>query len=80
MKKNIKIVIILVLIILTMTIGINLYIINVTNSQIIKIEEINFNKDIDCIVILGAGVRGERPSPMLEDRLLTGIDLYNKGI
>ena len=80
MKKIIKIVIILLLIISTITLGINLYIINVTNSQINKIEEINFNTDIDCIVILGAGVRGEKPSPMLEDRLLTGIDLYNKGI
>jgi SanA protein len=34
----------------------------------------------DCILILGAGVwSGGRPSYMLEDRLLQGIDLYENG-
>lgn len=34
----------------------------------------------DCILVLGAGVRdGGRPSPMLEDRLLQGIGLYENG-
>ena len=33
----------------------------------------------DCILILGCGVVGKTPSPMLEDRLLTGIALYEKG-
>lgn len=30
----------------------------------------------DCILILGCGVYGDRPSHMLEDRLLTGTALY----
>lgn len=34
----------------------------------------------DCILVLGAGVRsGGVPSPMLEDRLKTGIALYQSG-
>ncbi len=34
----------------------------------------------DCILILGAGVwEGERPSPVLQDRLLNGIALYESG-
>ena len=33
----------------------------------------------DCILVLGCGVWGERPSHMLEDRLLQGIELYGKG-
>jgi vancomycin permeability regulator SanA len=34
----------------------------------------------DCILILGAGVwDNERPSHMLEDRLLQGIELYRNG-
>ena len=33
----------------------------------------------DCILILGAGVRNGKPTPMLRDRLLTGIELYEKG-
>ena len=33
-----------------------------------------------CIIVLGAGVRADgTPSPMLEDRILQGIALYNLG-
>lgn len=35
----------------------------------------------DCILVLGAGVTASgTPSPMLEDRLLTGIALYERGV
>ena len=37
-------------------------------------------EDYDCILVLGAGIRKGGPSPMLEDRLLTAIDLYNNGV
>ena len=80
MKKIIKYITLLVLIISIIIISINLYVVNITKQQISKIEEIDLNKDVDCIVILGAGVRGNSPSPMLEDRLITGIELYNKRI
>ena len=46
------------------------------NNIITEDDAININ-DIDCILILGAGIRGKSPSPMLEDRLLQGISLYN---
>ncbi len=37
--------------------------------------------DADCILVLGAGVwNGGRPSPMLEDRLVRAIELYNMGV
>lgn len=37
--------------------------------------------DVDCILVLGAGVwQNDRPSPMLEDRLLQGIELYQTGV
>ena len=36
-----------------------------------------YNRDADCILVLGAGVRADgTPSHMLEDRLLVGIGLY----
>lgn len=36
---------------------------------------------VDCIMVLGAGVRGnERPTYMLADRLDKGIELYNQGV
>ena len=80
MKKIIKYITLLVLIISIIIISINLYVVNITKQQISKIAEIDLNTDVDCIVILGAGVRGNSPSPMLEDRLITGIELYNKRI
>lgn len=33
----------------------------------------------DCIIILGAGLRGDEPSPMLKDRLDKGIEWYKNG-
>lgn len=33
----------------------------------------------DAILVLGAGIRGNKPSPMLEDRLKTAYELYQKG-
>lgn len=79
MKKLIKYSIMLILIVMITITIINIYMIKNTKSNIIPIEKLNI-KDIDCILVLGAGVRGNSPSPMLEDRLLTGIDLYTKNI
>lgn len=64
-------------ILITIIIIINLYIILTTKKNIVNKEEIT-EKDIDCIIILGAGIRNGQPSPMLEDRLKTGIELYEK--
>ena len=61
--------------------GINFYVKASTKKQIIDNEsELSNLSDVDCILILGAGVRNNAPSPMLEDRLLKGIELYNKNI
>ena len=79
MKKIIKNIVILSIIIVIIITCINLYIIQTTNKQILKHEELEY-ENIDCIVILGAGVKGNNPSPMLEDRLITGIELYKKEI
>ena len=73
MKKLIKIIIILILIIVL----INTYMILSTKTKIVKANKLS---EADCILVLGAGVRRTGPSPMLEDRLKTAIELYNKGI
>ncbi len=36
-------------------------------------------EDVDCILVLGAGVWGDRPTYMLRDRIMLGIDLYKLG-
>ena len=79
MKKILKYFIYLILLLVIIGLLINLYMILITNNRIKKIKEIDYD-DIDCIIVLGAGIRGSRPSPMLEDRLLTSIDLYNNNV
>lgn len=58
---------------------INEYVKSSVKNRIISAEEAS-KLDADCILILGAGVwAGGRPSYMLEDRLIQGIDLYKDG-
>ena len=75
MKKIIKLLIIIILIFFL----INIVIIVTTNKKILTINKIN-DKKYDCILVLGAGVRNNYPSPMLEDRLKTAIELYNNKV
>ena len=84
-KKLLRIGLILLIIGMAMMIivfAINGYVKTSTKNQILSFEEGTLTnlKDVDCILVLGAGVWGDRPSPMLEDRLLEGIKLYKEGI
>ncbi len=83
MIKMIKILIGLVIgfvIFLLIIFATNEYVKLSTKSKIVSAEDCKNLENIDCILILGAGVWGENPSPMLEDRLLQGIELYNKNV
>ena len=80
MKKVIKVGIIIIIIIVLIILLINLYVKNSTKNQIIEKGDYSTLKNIDCIIILGAGIWGDKPSPMLEDRLKEGILLYNNEV
>ena len=77
--KILKILLIIVLISIIITIIINYYIINTSKKRILKEEDYSKLNNIDCILILGAGIWSDKPSPMLQDRLDEGIKLYKKG-
>ena len=79
MKKIIRYGFIVVIVLVLIVFFINFYVIFKTKDQIIESDYSKLT-DIDCIIVLGAGIWGDRPSPMLEDRLNTGIDLYKNGI
>ncbi len=61
--------------------------IGITNCIVIKTAAPHILKsaseirgEYDCIIVLGAGVFGDNtPSAVLEDRLITGIELYKHG-
>lgn len=57
----------------------NFIVIKKSESDIVTLEEAAELSDAYCAVILGAGVREGKPTPMLRDRLLVGIDLYKSG-
>ena len=70
--------IIIVLMLILSLIFINYFVILKTKSKIISEEEA-IKQNAECILILGAGIWQNSPSPMLEDRLNEGIGLYEKG-
>lgn len=71
---------IVLLLILIIALTINFIVIGQTKNKILTEEQAKELQDVDCILILGAGIWGEKPSPMLEDRLLEGIDLYKNNV
>lgn len=80
MKKVIITLIIIIVLSVIYIFSVNAYVKLSTKDKILTIKEATKLEDIDCILVLGAGIWGDKPSPMLEDRLLTGIELYNKKI
>lgn len=80
MKKLLKYGIIAIIIITIIVLGINLYVRISTSKQIIKENDYTALSDVDCIIILGAGILEDKPSPILEDRLLEGIKLYQNSV
>ena len=57
----------------------NRRVIRTTSSYILPVDSV-LSENYDCILVLGAGVRDDgSPSHMLEDRLKTGIALYESG-
>lgn len=80
MKKVLIYGIIIIAILMIIVLGINLYVKASTNKQILGENDYTKLSDIDCIIILGAGVWRDKPSPILEDRLLEGIKLYQNNV
>lgn len=80
MKMALKCLLIGIAIIIIFIFGINFYVKQSTKNRIIKNQEYKDLSDVDCIIILGAGVWGDKPSPMLEDRLLEGINLNKNNV
>ena len=60
---------------------VNLYIIRKEEKYIVSAEEARAFEDVDCIMVLGCGVRPDgSPSGMLNDRLVQGISLYKEDV
>ena len=80
MKNVIKYITIIIAVVIVIILIINFFVKQSTKKQIIKNSEIKKLEDIDCIIVLGAGIWENKPSPMLEDRLLEAISLYKNNV
>lgn len=61
--------------------GINAYVKSVGKKMIVTPEGAESLKNVDCILVLGCGVRDDgTPSDMLRDRLERSIELYFAGV
>jgi len=60
--------------------GVSAYVKSDAEDKIITPEQAEKLDDVDCIIVLGCYVDDTEPSPMLEDRLKVGIQLYNMGV
>ena len=60
--------------------GINAYVVSSTSDQILSPEDAALLEDVDCILVLGCGVKDDgTPSDMLEDRLRRSVELFQAG-
>lgn len=74
-----RIIIIMIIFLIFIFFLINFYVIKSTKNRILT--DFSDIDNVDAILVLGAKVKKDNtPSPMLEDRILGAIDLYNKGV
>lgn len=83
MKRKYKVLIFVIagiaLLIGITAISLSVYMVKATEKSVFTADTFKNDEKADCILILGAGVKDDKPKPMLRDRLLTGIELYKSG-
>ena len=77
-KKAISLLLLLVLIFAQVPILINTYMYEFSSRYFLTVEEAS-KENFDCVLVLGAGVWGDGPSHLLEERLNKGVEVYNTG-
>ncbi len=80
LKKLIAVFLILCLLGVGYVFGVNQGIQSYADEYLLSPEDAAKLQDVDCILVLGAGIWGDALSPMLEDRVLTAVSLYESGV
>ncbi len=76
LKKFVSICLVCILLLACVPLLINAYMISFSSKYILTQEEYK-EMNFDCVLVLGAGVWGDSPSHMLEERLNKSIEVYN---
>ena len=61
-----------------LVLGINYYVLFSQCGSIMNVDEITSVDETEYIMVLGCGIRGDKPSDMLEDRLLRALEVAQK--
>ncbi len=77
-KRIISVFLLLTFIGIQIPILINAYMYEFSSKYILTVDEAS-KDNFDCVLVLGAGVWGDGPSHLLEERLNKGIEIYNTG-
>lgn len=78
LKKAINLFLLLAFLVAQIPILMNAYMYEFSSRYFLTVKEAS-QENFDCVLVLGAGVWGENPSHMLEERLNKGIEVYNTG-
>ena len=77
-KKAITLLLLLGFLVAQIPILMNAYMYEFSSRYFLTVEEAS-RDNFDCVLVLGAGVWGENPSHLLEERLNKGIEVYKTG-
>ncbi len=77
-KRIISAILLLCFIAIQIPLLLNVYMLEYSNRYFLTVEEAS-EMEFDCVLVLGAGVWGDSPSHMLEERLNKGIEVYKTG-
>lgn len=77
-KRIISSLLTVIIFVMCCVLGINFYVIFSQCNNILQSDEISAMNDSEYILVLGCGVFGDKPSDMLEDRLLKALEIADK--
>ncbi|MBE6751719.1 MAG: SanA protein [Ruminococcaceae bacterium] len=78
LKKFISLALIVGVILAQIPILINAYIYEYASKYVLTVEETK-DYSVDCVLVLGAGVRNGSPTPILQERILRSTEIFDTG-
>lgn len=77
LKNLLKLFISIIIFGCSIVLAINIFIISETRHSFISLYDAKNLSDVDCVLVLGAGLKNGGPSDMLKERLDKAVSLYN---
>ena len=76
MKKIFKFIFVMIILAAVFTAGFNIFLCFIVKDKVRSLDASLNDKGYDCIIVLGCGVLGDQPTPLLSDRIDAAIALY----